>query len=257
MPNHTRKHKGGDRLGQLGIYLVSRCNDYHYGRFLCPECDHVFVTRISLIAQNHSKRCPSCSKKHKRKQLSSFRQKHRRDISGQRFGKLIAICPTDERAMDGSVIWKCKCDCGTICYKSKNNLGKTTWTCGHCNISTGEDKIKNILSSENINFEQEKKFKKCINPNTNRHLRFDFYLPDYNCCIEYDGKQHFYYNGYGWNTKENFENIQRRDSIKDKFCEDNGIGLIRFSYLEFENLTPEYVLQKLTSIRVIKLDKGQ
>ena len=35
------------------------------------------------------------------------------DITGKRFGRLVAIEPTKERK-NGSIIWKCKCDCGNI-----------------------------------------------------------------------------------------------------------------------------------------------
>ncbi len=35
-----------------------------------------------------------------------------RDITGQRFGKLTALYPTDKRGSGGSLIWHCKCDCG-------------------------------------------------------------------------------------------------------------------------------------------------
>ena len=34
------------------------------------------------------------------------------DITGRRYGKLTAICPTDQKNAQGSVIWKCRCDCG-------------------------------------------------------------------------------------------------------------------------------------------------
>lgn len=35
-----------------------------------------------------------------------------RDISGERFGKLTAVYPTDARGKDGSLVWHCVCDCG-------------------------------------------------------------------------------------------------------------------------------------------------
>lgn len=45
------------------------------------------------------------------------------DIKDERFGMLTAIEPTDGRDF-GNVIWKCKCDCGKIVYKSTNYLNK-------------------------------------------------------------------------------------------------------------------------------------
>lgn len=57
-------------------------------------------------------------------------------------------------------------------------------------ISTGVKRISSILDSLEIVYEKEKKFDTCLSPKGNP-LRFDFYLPDYNCLIEYDGQQHF------------------------------------------------------------------
>lgn len=60
--------------------------------------------------------------------------------------------------------------------------------CKECNESFGEKNIKKILLYYNIKFEIEKTFTKC---KYKRKLPFDFYLSDYNICIEYDGIQHF------------------------------------------------------------------
>lgn len=43
------------------------------------------------------------------------------DITGQRFGRLIAIRPT-ERRQSRCVVWECLCDCGTTCYRNVNSL---------------------------------------------------------------------------------------------------------------------------------------
>lgn len=56
--------------------------------------------------------------------------------------------------------------------------------------SKGEDAIAGYLSKLNISFEQQKRFQDCYRFYGN-YLPFDFYLPDYNCCIEYDGEQHY------------------------------------------------------------------
>ena len=60
-------------------------------------------------------------------------------------------------------------------------------------------------------------------------LRFDFYLPEYNTCIEFDGLQHFKpIERFG--GVEYFEDIKKKDKIKNEFCFDNKIELIRISY---------------------------
>ena len=61
-------------------------------------------------------------------------------------------------------------------------------------------------------------------------LRADFYI-DNKYIIEFDGVQHFrYYNNNGWNNKKNFEKTRERDLIKNKYCFDNNIPLIRIPY---------------------------
>ena len=60
---------------------------------------------------------------------------------------------------------------------------------------------------------------------------FDFYIEKLNMCIEYDGEQHFmpikWFGG-----DEGLENIKIRAGIKNKFCQDNNIKLLRISYKE-------------------------
>lgn len=54
-----------------------------------------------------------------------------KDLTGQRFGKLIAIRPTEKRAYGGNIVWECKCDCGNICYVSTGDLRSgNTSSCG-------------------------------------------------------------------------------------------------------------------------------
>jgi len=36
-----------------------------------------------------------------------------KDLTGQRFGKLVALYPTEKRE-SGSIIWQCRCDCGNF-----------------------------------------------------------------------------------------------------------------------------------------------
>lgn len=112
-------------------------------------------------------------------------------------------------------------------------------------ISNGEELLQNIFLHEQIEFETQKTFEKCRNPKTNTLLKFDFYLPKYNLCIEYDGIQHFEYSNHGWNTKEKFDQTQYRDSIKNKFCEENSIKLIRIPYTEFDKINANYIYNLL------------
>lgn len=101
--------------------------------------------------------------------------------------------------------------------------------CPMCSSSHGEKYIKEFLDANLINYKKEKKFELCKN-NTGNKLRFDFYLPDYNLCIEYDGKQHFECNEYFGGEKA-FSKLRENDEIKNQFCKLNGIELLRVKYL--------------------------
>jgi len=100
--------------------------------------------------------------------------------------------------------------------------------CPKCNMSKGEKSIKYYLDLHKIIYSQQKIFDGC---KYKRKLKFDFHLPEYNTCIEYDGEQHFKRNHY-FNTKKNYENQKMRDNIKTIYCSSNKIKLIRINYLD-------------------------
>ncbi len=108
-----------------------------------------------------------------------------------------------------------------LAYQHTNNSG-----CPKCKESKGEKEIRNYLLENNIIFETQKTFNDCKFKNK---LKFDFYLPNYNLCIEYDGEQHFMLKEF-WGGQKEFEKIQKRDKIKTQYCIDNNINLLRIKY---------------------------
>jgi very-short-patch-repair endonuclease len=104
--------------------------------------------------------------------------------------------------------------------------------CPICKLSKGELRIKNYLDENKIKYVRQKKFRECKDK---RMLPFDFYLPSENICIEFDGEQHFaIINYYGGTT--NFEEIKKRDNIKNYFCEKSGITLIRLNKTNIDKI---------------------
>lgn len=93
-------------------------------------------------------------------------------------------------------------------------------------MSFGENKICNILNDMKINFVFNKSLLDC---KKDCKLRFDFYLPSKNVCIEFDGIQHFEAIDFFGGVEE-FEKLKIRDSIKNNFCSLNNIKLIRIPY---------------------------
>ena len=88
--------------------------------------------------------------------------------------------------------------------------------------------IENILDKYNIEYEIEKRFNDC---KFKKPLPFDFYLPKYNTCIEYDGEQHFRTFEL-WGGNKTLELQQIKDQIKTDYCVANNIKLIRIKYCD-------------------------
>ena len=100
--------------------------------------------------------------------------------------------------------------------------------------SHGEKNIKNYLLEKGYEFYQEYSFPDCKDKYV---LRFDFAVVVDNKLklIEFDGMQHFRpYDYYG--GEKYYQKILRRDGIKNKYCEDNNIPLLRIPYTELRNI---------------------
>lgn len=106
-------------------------------------------------------------------------------------------------------------------YTAKGKQKIKCFSCS-CKESKGECRIREFLERNNIIFEQEKMFDDCKDV---RRLPFDFYLPEYNLIIEFDGQHHFYETGLG-----NYELTKRHDEIKNQYCKNNNIDLLRIPY---------------------------
>lgn len=116
-----------------------------------------------------------------------------------------------------------------------------TKSCGCLKSSAGEELIGKILSLYDIPFTQEQKFDTCIFPDTNRLARFDFFIES-SYLIEYDGEQHFKSKASGWNTEEHFQKTIEHDNIKNNWCKENNIPLIRIPYTRYKDLCIEDLL---------------
>jgi very-short-patch-repair endonuclease len=105
-------------------------------------------------------------------------------------------------------------------------------SCSYCKRinSLGECKVREVLSDIGVKFLEQHSFSDC---RSKKLLKFDFYLPDYKTIIEYDGKQHFM---KGWNSDIEFERTKSNDIIKNKYCHEKKIKLLRIPYNQFKNI---------------------
>jgi len=101
--------------------------------------------------------------------------------------------------------------------------------CPICKSSKGEKQIADYLNKQNIKYVNEKTFKGLKYKGS---LRYDFYLPDYNTLIEFDGIQHFKQIPFF----EDLKTLQIKDGIKTNFAKEKDIKLYRIKYTEIESI---------------------
>jgi len=100
--------------------------------------------------------------------------------------------------------------------------------CQKCSESKGEKQIRKFLEKNEIKYNYEKTFENC---KFKYKLKFDFYLPDYNTCIEYNGIQHYKpVNYFGGEKVLKYQ--KNNDKIKDIYCKSNNIELLTIKYDE-------------------------
>jgi len=186
----------------------------------CKKCNDLFKQTISHHIYSKSG-CPNCGnvKKHSiQGVLEKSKIKH-----GENRYSYPLIYEEKINALSKITIKCNKCD-NIFKQKISNHLNIGNG-CPKCQTSKGELVIKKWLDGKNITYIQQHRFPDCKNI---KPLPFDFYLPDYNMCIEYDGEQHF--------IKRRNESVERfngrcdRDLIKNKYCLNNNINLIRITY---------------------------
>ena len=222
-------HKGckiineiGNRYGNLTVIGKSERLSNNHAIWICQcDCGNICEISGSHLRAKDQTCCPICSQK-----------KAITNEIGNQYGDLLVIEYIWQN-LSRQALWKCQCQCGNevICSGHDLRQGKKL-NCGCKKIrSYGATEVKRILTEYSINFIEEKTFNTCRFPDTNQMARFDFYLPDKNILIEYDGPQHEKYTNFSiWDTPEHLRYTQEHDAFKNQWCKDNNIKLIRIPY---------------------------
>lgn len=169
----------------------------------------------------YGKGCPFCGIE----KSGSFRLKtHAQYVEELKMANKNIIAIESYNGANTPILHKCLIDGCEWCATPHNILCGTG--CPRCNESKGEKIIRKWLTEHNIEYNSQKRFNDCCDKIP---LPFDFYLPSYNCCIEYDGIQHYepieYFGG-----KKSLEYTKKHDKIKNDYCANNDIKLLRIPY---------------------------
>lgn len=215
--------------GWVVLDIVPHDEEHKYTSAVCQcKCGTIKNVRLTYLINGKSKNC-GCGRK------QTLRETRTKNLVGQRFGKLVAVELLEDSDRFNRRVYRCKCDCGrettvsSICLTTNHTL-----SCG-CLLSYYNMYIDKLLDSKEIYHKTEHTVY------IDGHgYRFDFYLPEYNLFIEYDGEHHFKPVNFGGMSDEdaeyNFILTQKRDKIKNKYCKDNNIHLLRIPYWENKNI---------------------
>ena len=132
--------------------------------------------------------------------------------------------------------------CGHIIYKSPLKIWDRGIYCPYCDGTKGEQYISSYLDAHNISYIPQYSFDDCV---AKRKLSFDFYLPNRNICIEYQGQQH-YHPVEIFGGQEAFDSQNKNDEIKRNYCKVNGIYLVEISYEDYHNI--DYILDSYFNV---------
>lgn len=132
---------------------------------------------------------------------------------------------------------KFMCACGNDFYVDINHFVDGKYQCNECRFrqSAIAAKVELWLNQNHIVYSKEKKFDDCKNK---KPLPFDFYLDDFNACIEVDGVGHYRPVAFGGRKEEAqdiYEQRVQNDLIKTEYCKNNNIPLLRLPFWIIEN----------------------
>ena len=146
---------------------------------------------------------------------------------------------------NGVWIYNCKCPiCGQIFQEIPARIknGHVT-SCGCARMSNGERFIKHFLDISHVCYKMEQSFPDC---KYKYRLKFDFCIYEDNyikCILEYDGAQHYHASDFFGGEKD-FKIAKKRDAIKDQYCLDKNIPLLRLPYY----LSEEEIRTKIINV---------
>lgn len=181
----------------------------------CLKCGYIFEYMQNNFLTTVHKECPKCGK---------YRNTTKETIMERMGNRAEEYTILEFNGMTKKAKFKHKC--GFEFTQLPGNFLKGRG-CPKCYkyISKGEQKISKWLEKHNIEYISQKRFDNFPKKS------FDFFLPNYNTLIEYQGQQHYEIVDY-FGGEEKFINQQKIDNEKRQFCQDNQIQLIEIPYYE-------------------------
>jgi hypothetical protein len=202
---------------------IFQCQKFEYHIYSVACCSFIQGTRCGYC----------CSKK-----------VHELDSLGANIPKAIELWSdknekTPFEVSIGSLIevpwWKCSEGIHEDYQRNVHASNTYDFRCPSCAFSKGEKRISEILTIHHILNEPQKTFDGLIGLGGGL-LSYDFYLPDHNLLIEYQGEQHEKIIKGFHNSKKDFEKQLEHDRRKKQYAINKNINLLEIWYWDFDNI---------------------
>lgn len=205
-------------------------NNYTKVCIICPKHGEFYQTPSNHL---EGRGCPYC-----RNEDISFRRANSyevfvsksRDVHGDKYSYPIEHYKTGRHVKIGII-----CPIHGLFFQrpSAHLYGQG---CPYCNESKGEKKVAEWLDNRNIKYERQYRINLPISLFSTNRLWVDFYLPDYNTFIEYNGPQHYRRYEFWHKTEDEFRDQQARDQKLREFCKSQKIQLIEIPYTKMDKI---------------------
>ena len=211
------------------------------------ECvfGHKWNTTYTNIQQGNW--CPECNLNNMRNTINDAHK-----LALTKNGKCLSKIYKNNRSY---LVWEC--EYGHTWEAIYNNILKGKW-CPYCKTKT-QNKLYKIIEKIFPNIEiiyNSISLDWLKNPETNRKLEIDLWVPSLKLAIEYDGKQHYEPVRFGGisqkRAEENFKHTKQRDQAKNKLIKKHPKEVkyfIRFRYNE--TIDRKHVTEKLKKYGVL------
>lgn len=215
-PSELREVINDSKLEYIEVLTTNIKSVKEHVKCKCNLHNETYETLVESVIEKRG--CPQCTLEKRRNYLTFDEAKIK--LNNNKTGVELL----DYKQCKLPITVKCE-NCGEVW----NTLITSPSPCPNCDSKyIGESLVYQFLKNNNVTFVTQHKFKDCVDK---KELVFDFYLPELNMCIEYNGKQHYmpikFFGG-----EPRYQKQLLHDEIKREYCKNNNITLIEIKYTE-------------------------
>lgn len=208
------------------------------------DCGNRCVRQASFFCQNKPKASCGCQA------AAEEAEQRLHNMEGMVIGHIHVLKLIGKRD-DGRIWYRVRYDDEnhtTIDLRQDNIRNPRYQTPPYSTKSMGEHFIEEALRSLHKQYYAQFSFDSLINPATHKKLVCDFYLPNDNVVIEFDGKQH-YQEWHQWGGERRLLESMYYDVIKNKWCLEHNMCLIRIPYCYRDQINSAFISELLDSCK--------